>query len=47
MNSATLLTADRGTRLKVVLIALIASMAVSHIMPARPEAVLQQRAGAS
>jgi hypothetical protein len=47
MNSATLLAADRGTRLKVVLFALIASMAMSHVMPARPAAVLQQRAGAS
>jgi hypothetical protein len=31
MNNATLLTADRGTHVKVVLIALIASIAVSMI----------------
>ena len=53
MNNATLLTADRGTHVKIVLIALIASIAVSmigisvHGSPASSVAVLQQRAGAS
>jgi hypothetical protein len=49
MNNATLLTADRGTHLKIMLIALIASIAVSMIgiTPARSEALLQQWAGAS
>ena len=31
MNNATLLTADRGTHVKIVLIALIASIGVSMI----------------
>jgi hypothetical protein len=51
MNNATLLTADRGTHLKIVLIALIASIAVSmvgiSVHAASSEALLQQRAGAS
>jgi hypothetical protein len=53
MNNATLLTADRGTHVKIVLIALIASIAVSmiginvHGRPASSVALLQQRAGTS
>jgi hypothetical protein len=45
MNNATLLTADRGTHVKIVLIALIASIAVSligiglHARPASSEAL--------
>jgi hypothetical protein len=53
MNNATLLTADRGTHVKIVLIALIASIAVSligiglHARPASSVALLEQRTGAS
>jgi hypothetical protein len=53
MNSATFLTADRGTHLKIVVVAVIASIAVSmigisvHVRPVSSEALLQQRAGAS
>jgi hypothetical protein len=53
MYNATLVTADRGTYLKIVLIALIASIAIGlvglsvHVRPANSEALLQQRAGAS
>jgi hypothetical protein len=53
MNNATFLTADRGTHLKIVVVALIASITVSmsgisvHEMPVSSEALLQQRAGAS
>jgi hypothetical protein len=52
MNNSALLIADRGTHFKIVLIARIASMAVSmlgtggHVRPVSSEA-LQQRAGAS
>jgi hypothetical protein len=53
VNKATLLTADRGTHVKIVLIALIASIAVGliglsvHVRIADSEALLQQRVGAS
>jgi hypothetical protein len=53
MNNAALLTTDRGTHVKIVLIALNASIAVSMIginvygRPANSEASLQQRVGAS
>jgi hypothetical protein len=53
MNNATLPTADRGTHVKIALIALIASIAVGliglcvHVRPSNSEALLQQRAGAS
>jgi hypothetical protein len=53
MYNATLLTADRGTYLKIVLIALIASIAVGlvglsvHVRLANSEALAQQQAGAS
>jgi hypothetical protein len=53
MNNATFLNADRGTHVKIMLIALIASIAVFligtsvHMKPASSEALLQQRAGTS
>ncbi len=53
MNNATLLTADRGTHVKIAIIALIASIAVGliglsvHVRPANSEALLQQRTAAS
>jgi hypothetical protein len=53
VNNATLLTADRWTHVKIVLIALIASTAVGliglsvHVRTADSEALLLQRVGAS
>jgi hypothetical protein len=47
VNNATLLTADRTTHVKIVLIALVASTAVSlvgiggHVRPVGPEPVLR------
>jgi len=51
MNNATLLTADRGTHVKIVLIALIASIAVSligiaiHVKPTDSESFSGARTG--
>ena len=51
MNNATLLTADRTTHVKIVLIALVASIAVSlvgiavHIKPIDPEPLLRTTIG--
>ena len=51
MNNATLLTADRTTHVKIVLIALVASIAVSlvgiavHIKPIGPEPLLRTTIG--
>jgi hypothetical protein len=51
MNNATLLTADHTTHVKIVLIALVASIAVSlvgiavHIKPIGPEPLLRTTIG--
>ena len=51
MNNATLLTADRTTHVKIVLIALVASIAVSlvgiavHVKPMGPEPLLRTTIG--
>jgi hypothetical protein len=51
MNNATLLTADRTTHVKIMLIALVASIAVSlvgiavHVKPIGPEPLLRTTIG--
>ena len=51
MNNATLLTADRTTHVKIVLIAVVASIAVSlvgigvHVKPIGPEPLLRTTIG--
>jgi hypothetical protein len=51
MTNATLLTADRTTHVKIVLIALVASIAVSlvgiavHVKPMGPEPLLRTTIG--